>query len=163
MSPFRPAPVDGGSQMEAVIMHDAADAACDRKRILVIEDEVDDQEIYGKILWYNHYDVLFADCGFEGLRLARTTHPDLILLDLRLPDVNGTEVCEELKADPATADIPVVVLTASRAEEYREWARGQCCAAFLEKPMEPFEVLKEVQRLIGDPPPAADPEPVRAS
>jgi CheY-like chemotaxis protein len=143
-------------------MHDSADARHDRKRILVIEDEVDDQEIYGKLLWYNHYDVVFADCGFEGLRLARATHPDLILLDLRLPDVNGTEVCEELKADPRTADIPVVVLTASRAEEYRDWARGQGCAAFLEKPMEPFEVLKEVQRLIGDPPPAVEPEPMSA-
>jgi CheY-like chemotaxis protein len=142
-------------------MLDSKDPPYERKRILVIEDEADDQEIYGKLLWYNHYDVAFADCGLEGLRLARATHPDLILLDLRLPDVNGTAVAEELKADPSTADIPVVVLTASRAEEYRDWARSQGCAAFLEKPMEPFEVLKEVQRLIGDPPPAPDPQPVQ--
>ena len=138
---------------------EAAKSPVDRKRVLLIEDEPEDQEIYGKLLWYNHYDVLVADRGAEGLRMARDCSPDLILLDLRLPDLNGTEVCAELKSDARTASIPIVVLTASRGDEYRDWARRQGCAAFLEKPMEPFQVLKQVEHLIGEAPVVEDPPP----
>jgi two-component system phosphate regulon response regulator PhoB len=85
-------------------------------RILVIEDEVDIQKVLEYNLRLAGHDVTGALRGQEGLRLAREERPDLVLLDLMLPDLAGTEICRTLKDDAATRSIPVLVLTA-RGEE----------------------------------------------
>ncbi|HNX32500.1 MAG TPA: winged helix-turn-helix domain-containing protein [Holophaga sp.] len=85
-------------------------------RILVIEDERDLQRILDYNLRKAGHDVLQALRGQDGLDLARRSRPDLVLLDLMLPDLQGTEICKILKADPATKDIPVVMLTAKGEE-----------------------------------------------
>jgi len=85
-------------------------------RILVIEDESDVVQVLDYNLRQAGYDVLAAERGREGLRLAREQQPDLVLLDLMLPDLAGTEVCRALKDDAATRGTPVVMLTA-RGEE----------------------------------------------
>ncbi len=85
-------------------------------RILVIEDERDLQQVLEYNLRQAGHDVRVATGGNEGLRLAREQRPDIVLLDLMLPDVAGTDVCRTLKKDAATASVPVIMLTA-RGEE----------------------------------------------
>lgn len=85
-------------------------------KILVIEDEADIQQVLDYNLRQAGYDVVSALEGRDGLRIAREQHPDLVLLDLMLPDVAGTEICRALKDDVATRAMPVVMLTA-RGEE----------------------------------------------
>jgi two-component system, OmpR family, phosphate regulon response regulator PhoB len=85
-------------------------------RILVIEDEADIRQVLEYNLRMAGHDVVAADRGQEGLRLVREQHPDLVLLDLMLPDVAGTEVCRSIKDDVAIRATPVIMLTA-RGEE----------------------------------------------
>jgi two-component system phosphate regulon response regulator PhoB len=85
-------------------------------RILVIEDEADLQQVLGYNLRQGGHTVLSAVRGQDGLRLAREQHPDLVLLDLMLPDLPGTEVCKALRSDAALKRIPIIMVTA-RGEE----------------------------------------------
>lgn len=131
----------------------------DRQLILVVEDEPHDWEIYGKMLWYNGFDVLYARDGTEGLALARDYRPDLVLLDLGLPGMDGLEMCRRLKEDPATSGVPVLILTARPEGEYGDEARLAGCDRYLEKPKTPLEVLNEVESVIGPAPPGAEGRP----
>lgn len=85
-------------------------------RILVIEDENDIRQVLDYNLRQAGHEVILAARGQEGLRLAREQHPELLLLDLMLPDLAGTDICRMLKDDPATRAMPIVMLTA-RGEE----------------------------------------------
>lgn len=139
-----------------------APSAKDRERplVLVVEDDRHDWEIYGKILWYNGFDVLCAADGVTGLRLARERRPDLVLLDLALPEMDGLELCRRLKQPASTPAVPVVVLSARSRARFGEEARGAGCDRYLEKPQSPLQVLHEVEKVIGPAPPgAAGPPP----
>ena len=81
------------------------------KKILFVEDEPTLQKTFGEILKQEGYEMISALDGEIGLRLAKTKEPDLILLDLILPRVNGFEVLKKLKEDEATKDVPVIILT----------------------------------------------------
>src|SRR6202453_1312039 len=85
-------------------------------RVLVIEDEADLQQVLDYNLRQAGHEVIAATRGQDGLRLAREHHPDLVLLDLMLPDVSGNEVCKSLKRSEATSQTPVMMITA-RGEE----------------------------------------------
>ena len=87
------------------------------KTILFIEDESALQKTFGEILGKESYDMISALDGETGLKLAKSKKPDLILLDLVLPKVHGFEVLKELKSDPGTKDIPIIVLTNLEAIE----------------------------------------------
>ena len=87
------------------------------KTILFIEDESALQKTFGDILEKESYDMISALDGETGLKLAKSKKPDLILLDLVLPKVHGFEVLKELKSDPGTKDIPIIVLTNLEAIE----------------------------------------------
>lgn len=131
-----------------------------RQLILVIEDDRHDQEIYGRLLWYNGFDVLFAADGEEGVALALERRPDLILLDLALPKLDGVGVCESLRREPSMAKVPIVVLTAHAKERMGERVAAAGCDLFLEKPVSPVAVLHEVEAQIGRPlPPGEDDAP----
>lgn len=133
----------------------------ERPLVLVVEDNPHDWEIYGKILWYNGFDVLYAADGTEGLRLSLEHLPDLVLLDVGLPDMTGLELCDELRGHDGSASIPVVILSARPRAEYEPRALRAGCALYMEKPAGPLDVLKEVERLIGRPPRSGDGRPPR--
>ncbi len=118
------------------------------QRILVIEDNPVNLELVLAILEPVGCQILTAGTAEVGLQIARTERPDLILLDVHLPGMSGYEVAPRLKADPATAAIPIVAVTAQamRGEETR--ARDAGCDALLTKPVDADLLRKTVRRLL---------------
>jgi CheY-like chemotaxis protein len=120
-----------------------------RPLVLLAEDDQHDGEIYGKTLWYNGYDVLHAADGEAALDLARRHTPDLIIVDLLLPKMNGIELCRRLREEPGFEDVPTIALTARAEREFGLLARDAGCTDYLEKPIGPFAVLAAVEKAIG--------------
>ena len=120
------------------------------KRILLVEDHEDNRNIYRTILEHYGYQVVIAMDGQSGIRLAREEQPDLILMDLSIPVVDGWEATRLLKQDSATRVIPVIALSAHALEEDRLRARQAGCDGYLAKPVEPKKVLAEVARFLGE-------------
>jgi len=117
-------------------------------RILVIEDEPDIQQILEYNLREKGHKVFLAGKGEEGLRLAREKRPDLVLLDLMLPDIPGTEVCKVLKSDPATRNAQVVMLTAKGEEIDRVVGFELGADDYVVKPFSVRELLLRVQAIL---------------
>jgi two-component system, cell cycle response regulator DivK len=119
------------------------------KTVLLVEDQIDFLAVQKLYLERHGYRVLAAEDGVEGLRFAREHQPHLILMDLSIPRMDGLRATRELKQDPATRDIPIVLLTAHAYGSAGRRAREAGCAAYVPKPCEPRRVLEEVERLIG--------------
>lgn len=117
-------------------------------RILIIEDEPDLQKVLAYNLRQAGHEPLQALRGIDGLELARTERPELVLLDLMLPDVSGNEVCRRLKADGATAHIPVVMLTARGEEIDRVVGFELGADDYVVKPFSVRELLLRIQAVL---------------
>ena len=117
--------------------------------VLLVEDNEDNLRIYSTILTYAGYNVLEATDGEVALSSARSAQPDLILMDVSIPKIDGWEVTRILKADPATSSIPVLALTAHALASDRERAEGIGFDGYIPKPAEPRLVLAEVERRLG--------------
>jgi two-component system phosphate regulon response regulator PhoB len=117
-------------------------------RILVIEDEPDIQQILEYNLREKGHKVFLAGKGEEGLRIAREKRPDLVLLDLMLPDIPGTEVCKTLKSDPLTRNTQVVMLTAKGEEIDRVVGFELGADDYVVKPFSVRELLLRVQAIL---------------
>lgn len=124
-------------------------SAVPEKTVLLVEDNEDNLLVYRTILEHVGYRVLEARDGEEGVGSARAAHPDIILMDISIPKIDGWEATRRLKADDSTRDIPVVALTAHALEEDRERALLAGCDGYLAKPVEPRRVVQEVERFIG--------------
>ncbi len=119
-------------------------------RILVVDDEPDLLRLLEKILGRRGYDVITSSSGKECLERVKIERPDLILLDVMMPDMDGWTVCKALKADPETRDIPVIVLTVLTSEDSIE--RGfkfTGCDAHLEKPIIREKLFGTIEDLLG--------------
>lgn len=117
-------------------------------RILVIEDEADIQQVLDYNLREKGHKVFIAGNGEEGLKLAREKRPDLVLLDLMLPGMPGTDVCKALKADPATKSTQVVMLTAKGEEIDRVVGFELGADDYVVKPFSVRELLLRVQAIL---------------
>ena len=117
--------------------------------ILLVEDNEDNRRIYVTILAHAGYRVLEAIDGEEALAVARAEMPDMILMDVSIPKIDGWEATRRLKADPATSGIPIVALTAHALASDREKAMDAGCDGYIPKPAEPRLVLAEVERRVG--------------
>src|SRR5690606_24846489 len=104
------------------------------KRVLVVEDNPANMTLVTTILRRFGYEVLQAGDAPEGLAQAREEHPDLVLMDMQLPGMDGLEATRRLKADPETRDIPVVALTAQAMKGDEERIREAGCDGYLAKP-----------------------------
>jgi two-component system cell cycle response regulator DivK len=120
-------------------------------KILLVEDHPDNRDVYRMVLEHYGYRVVEARDGAEGLRRAREEHPALILMDISIPVLDGWEVTRRLKADPATAGIPIIALTAHALTTDRAKAEEAGCEGYLSKPCEPRRVVEEVARWVGMP------------
>lgn len=101
---------------------------------LIVEDHVDQAEMVARLLKLRDYDSIVAETGEQGLRLAREHGPDVVLLDLMLPDINGFDVCRQLRSDRATMLTPIVMLTALGDAENRLHGFRVGANAYLSKP-----------------------------
>lgn len=119
-------------------------------RVLVVEDNPVNLELVGALLESEGWSVIPAETADASLRLAAAERPDLIVMDVQLPGMSGYEATRRLKADPATAGIPVVALTAHamRGEEAR--ARDAGCNAFLTKPIDTKAFRETLRRFLAD-------------
>jgi two-component system, cell cycle response regulator DivK len=120
------------------------------KLVLLVEDNEDNRVIYATILRHYGYRVEEATTGLEALEAAPRVRPDVMILDIALPELNGWTVAARLKEDPGTRDLPILVVTAQAFPDDRERAVEAGCAGFLVKPVGPQRVVEEVQRLIGE-------------
>ena len=117
-------------------------------RVLVIEDEPSLQKVLDYNLRQAGHDVLLARRADEGTKLARDEQPDIVLLDIMLPDLSGTEVCKALKKDAATRDIPVVIVTAKGDEVDRIVGFELGAADYVVKPFSMRELMLRVQAIL---------------
>lgn len=119
------------------------------KLILLVEDNEDNRIVYSTILKHFGYEVIEAFNGEEGISKARSENPDLILMDISIPIIDGWEATGILKADKQTRHIPIIALTAHALASDRERAMEVGCDGYLAKPCEPRAVVAEVQRFLG--------------
>lgn len=117
-------------------------------RILLVEDNELNRDMLARRLARAGFGVEQAVDGTEGIHAARNAAPDLILLDIRLPDIDGREVARRLKADPATRTIPIIALTASIAEADRAKALESGCDDFDVKPVDMQRLIRKIQALL---------------
>ncbi|MFL5801335.1 MAG: response regulator [Roseiflexaceae bacterium] len=122
--------------------------------ILLVEDTQDNREIAEIILRDAGHTVLSVADGASGMVAAVTAQPDLILMDLALPKIDGWEATRRIKANPATRDIPVIAFTAHVLQEEAERAHAAGCAAVIAKPFEIDILLRQIDTLIGQRDPA---------
>ncbi|MBV9773498.1 MAG: response regulator [Gemmatimonadetes bacterium] len=124
------------------------------KTVLIVEDQLETLAIHTMYLERHGYRVLRAENGEQGVLSARRYRPDLILMDVSVPKLDGFGATERIKGDPKTEHIPVVIMTAHAYGSVGKRAREAGCDGFLAKPVEPRRVLEEVERRIG---PGEDP------
>lgn len=117
--------------------------------ILVVDDYQDAREMYAEYLQFSGFRVAEARNGNEAVAQARSLRPDLILMDLSLPGMDGWEATRVLKADDATKHIPIVALTGHALAGASEGARKAGCDSFVTKPCLPDDLVVEVKRMLN--------------
>ncbi|HXT69597.1 MAG TPA: response regulator [Vicinamibacterales bacterium] len=118
------------------------------KRILIVEDNELNRDVLSRRLSARNFHVLIATHGREGLRFAETERPDLILMDLGMPEIDGWECARRLKASPTTRQIPIIALTAHAMRGERERALEAGCDEFDTKPIDFTGLLAKMERLL---------------
>ena len=118
------------------------------KTILIVEDDLKNLKLIRDLLQHDGYATLEATDGGQAVELAKDKKPDLILMDIQLPTMNGLEATRILKADTANKDIPIVALTAYAMEEDEKEALEAGCDGFMRKPIEVREFLKQVAQYL---------------
>ena len=115
------------------------------KRILVVEDQEDNRQIVRDLLTSAGYELIEAGTGEDGVALAETQHPDLILMDIQLPGLDGYEATRRIKANPALRQIPIIAVTsyALSGDDAKALAAG--CDAYVTKPFSPRVLLAKIR------------------
>ncbi|MEL6351345.1 MAG: response regulator [Cyanobacteria bacterium J06627_28] len=116
--------------------------------VLVIEDSVTQREMMKELLEDSGLSVTVANDGIEALQMLRGARPDLVLLDIVMPKMNGYEVCRRIKSNSATQDVPVVMCSAKGEEFDRYWGMKQGADAYIAKPFQPTELVGTVKQLL---------------
>ena len=123
------------------------------KRILIVDDEMYILNILDFSLGSEGFEVLTAANGEEALRKAMDLKPDLLILDVMMPKIDGYEVCRAIKSKDDTKDIPVILLTAKDREEDRKKGDEVGADLYMTKPFSPVRLIEEVHGLLGLPHP----------
>ena len=122
-----------------------------QQRILIVEDNLDNVSIYTAVLEFSGFEVLCAPDGVTGIKMAREQKPDLILMDVAIPGIDGWEATRTLKADAETWGIPIIVLTAHALERDRLRAFSEGADGYIAKPADPTAVVRAIKRKLEDP------------
>jgi two-component system, cell cycle response regulator DivK len=119
------------------------------KRILVVEDHEDNRRIMRDLLTNVGFELIEAVTGPEGVDMAKVHRPDLILMDLQLPGIDGYEAARRIKAEPALGSVPIIAVTsyALSGDEERAYAAG--CADYISKPYSPRKLLARIREQLA--------------
>ena len=121
----------------------------DEKKILLVEDNEVNRRLAGFLLRSQGYQVREATSAIEAFEILRTEHPDLIVMDIQLPGMDGLEATKKLKEQPNTADIPVIAVTSYAMKGDREKALAAGCAGYVTKPIDKNIFIEEVAARLG--------------
>lgn len=118
------------------------------KTVLIVEDNELNMKLFRDLLEAHGYDTLEARTGPEALECLETSHPDLILMDIQLPEISGLEVTKKIKNNPELADIPVIAVTAFAMKGDEERIRQGGCEDYIAKPISVVSFLEKVKRYL---------------
>jgi two-component system, cell cycle response regulator DivK len=119
------------------------------KRVLVVEDQEDNRRILRDLPTSADYEIVEAESGEEALAAAAKQRPDLILMDIQLPIMDGYEATRRIKADPTLTDVPVIAVTSYALSGGEEKARAAGCDDFVPKPYSPRQLLAKIRQYLG--------------
>ena len=119
------------------------------KKILFVDDEPNIVRSLTFVLNKGGYDVSFAGDGVQAMSMIRDSKPNILILDVMMPNMSGYDVCSAIKSDPELSDIHVVMLTAKGQSGDREAALSQGADEYISKPFSPIEILARVKELLG--------------
>ena len=120
------------------------------KRILVVEDQEDLRGVLRTLLTGSGYEMVEAADGQAGVEKAKAERPDLILMDIQMPVMNGYDATREIKADPTLKPIPIIAVSSFAMKGDEEKARASGCDHYVTKPYSPMQLLKVVRRYLGE-------------
>lgn len=128
---------------------DAAGLSTGQGRVLIVDDSPTEVHILKNILEKAGFLVESASSGEDGIVAARATHPDVILMDVVMPGLNGFQATRQLRNDPGTADIPVIMVTTKDQDSDKSWGLRQGAEAYLVKPVKAAELLDRIKAVLG--------------
>jgi two-component system, cell cycle response regulator DivK len=120
------------------------------KKLLLVEDNDLNRDVLSRLLNRWGYEVACAVDGEEGVEMSRNEHPDLVLMDITLPLMNGYDATRIIKSQPETCSIPVLAMTAHVLEEDQEDARAAGCSDFVPKPIDFPALLETIRKHLGE-------------
>jgi two-component system cell cycle response regulator DivK len=118
------------------------------RHILVVEDQEDNRQIMRDLLTANDYEMTEAENGEEALAAVAKDRPDLILMDIQLPVMDGYEATRRIKADPSLSSIPIIAVTSYALSGDEEKARAAGCSDFVPKPFSPRQLLAKIRQYL---------------
>lgn len=121
-----------------------------KKRILIVEDNDLNLKLFRDLLTAHGYEVLETKDGLEAINITRNQKPDLVLMDIQLPEISGLDVTRRLKADEAIRHIPIVAVTAFAMKDDEEKILAAGCEAYVSKPISIASFMNTVRRFLGE-------------
>ena len=118
--------------------------------VLIVDDSPTELHLFQNMLEKNGFDTLVADSGEDGVRQALSSRPDVILMDVVMPGMNGFQATRKLTQDPATASIPVIMITTKDQETDKIWGMRQGAVEYLVKPVKEKELVTQINQVMAD-------------
>jgi len=118
--------------------------------VLIIDDSPTELHMFQNMLEKAGFETLVADSGEEGLKTARTSHPDCILMDVVMPGMNGFQATRQLTRDPETSDIPIIMITSKDQETDKIWGMRQGAVEYVVKPVADKELVSTISAVMAD-------------
>jgi twitching motility two-component system response regulator PilH len=120
-------------------------------RVLIVDDSPTETHKISVILTRNGYEVITAESGEEGVAVAKVELPDVVLMDIVMPGLNGFQATRQLSKDAKTSHIPVIIVTSKDQETDRVWGARQGAKGYLTKPVDDETLIGAIKKLIGNP------------
>jgi two-component system cell cycle response regulator DivK len=121
-----------------------------KKRILIVEDNDLNLKLFRDLLTAHGYETIETKEGLEAITLTRSERPDLILMDIQLPEISGLDVTRRLKSEESIRDIPIIAVTAFAMKDDEEKILAAGCQAYISKPISIVSFLNTVRRFLGE-------------
>jgi twitching motility two-component system response regulator PilH len=118
-------------------------------RVLIVDDSPTELHKVREFLVHNGFEVLIAESGETGVAMAHSQMPDVVLMDIVMPGLNGFQATRQLTRDPATAAIPVIILTSKNQEADRVWGSRQGARGYITKPVDEYLLLNTIRQVLG--------------